>query len=279
MKPLRFRAVFLLALSVFAALTAVTVRVEAASTEAIPTHPALNDRIAFEFGAFYFQTSTQASLMGPSGGGGVTVDFESALGLEDRSWGGIGGFLWRMSERWRLEVEYFKLDRSGTRALATEVRWGDTVYPVGTTVTSSYDFSDARIGVGYSFFKRRDKELGLGLGLHVAGIKTSIQAAGVGADSADVTAPLPVVSLYGAFALTNEWAVRVRADWLSLNYDAYSGDLRSMAIDVLYQPFRNVGFGLGARNLVLDLTIDKTEWRGRARTSFAGPTAYMTVSF
>jgi hypothetical protein len=30
---------------------------------------------------------------------------------------------------------------------------------------------------------------------------------------------------------------------------------------------------------MLDLTIDKPEWRGRARTAFSGPTAYMTVSF
>jgi len=269
----------LLVLSVFPSLTVVTARAEAASTEAIPSHPALNDRFSFELGAFYFQTSTQAGLSGANGGGGVAVDFESALGLEDRNWGGIGGFVWRMSERWRLEVEYFELNRSASRTLATEVRWGDKVYPIGSTVTSSYDFSDARVGVGYSFFKRPDKELGIGLGLHVASIASTIQATGIGAEAADVLAPLPVLSLYGAFALTNEWAVRVRADWLSVNYGAYSGSLRNTAIDVLYQPFRHVGFGLGTRTLVLDVEVDKSSWRGRARTAFSGPTAYMTVSF
>lgn len=275
----RSAVLLLLAWSLFASLTVATARVEAASPEVIPNHPALNDRFIFDLGAFYFQTSTQASLSGPAGGGGVAVDFESALGLEDRNWGGIGGFLWRMTEHWRLEVEYFRLDRDASRVLSTEVRWGDRVYPIGTTVNSSYNFSDARIGVGYSFFKRRDKELGVGVGLHMAGIKASIEAAGVGAEATDVTAPLPVLSLFGAFALTNEWAVRMRADWLSLNYGAYSGDVRNMAIDVLYQPFRNVGIGLGIRSLMLDLSIDKPEWRGSARTSFTGPAAYMTVSF
>jgi hypothetical protein len=94
-----------------------------------------------------------------------------------------------------------------------------------------------------------------------------------------VLAPLPVLNFYGGFALTNEWAVRMRLDWLSLNYDAYSGDFRNTAIDVLYQPFRNVGFGFGLRNLILDLEIEKSDWHGKARTTFSGPTAFMTVSF
>jgi hypothetical protein len=276
----RSGVMLLLALTVFVSLSVVAARAEAASTEGvIPNHPALNDRFAFELGAFYFQTTTQASLTGPNGGGGVVINFEDALGLQDRSWGGIGGFLWRMTERWRLEVEYFSLDRSASRTLATEVRWGDRVYPVGATVNSSYDFSDTRVSVGYSFFKRRDKELGVGVGLHMASIKASIESTGTSAEAADVLAPLPVLSIYGAFALTDQWAVRMRADWLSLTYDIYSGDVRNIAMDVLYQPFRHVGFGLGMRSLALDVSIDDPKWRGQARTAFSGPTMYMTVSF
>jgi hypothetical protein len=252
---------------------------QAAAVDSIPTHRALTDRFVIEAGGFSSRSTTQASL-GPSGGGvGVVVDFENTLGLDERNLTPIAGFLWRITDRWRLEVDYFKLDREATRNLSSDVTWGDQTFTAGTTVNSSYDFSDIRVGVGYSFFKRRDKELGIGLGLHVAGIKTSIQAAAVGAESTDVTAPLPVVNFYGTFALTDEWAVRMRLDWLSLTYDAYSGDLRNIAIDVLYQPFRHVGFGFGVRNLVLDVEIDKPEWRGKARTVFGGPTLFMSVSF
>jgi len=275
----RFGVMLLLALSVFASMAVGTARAQTASTEAIPNHPALTDRFIIDLGVFYSRTSTQASLTGAAGGVGVAIDFESALGLEERNANAIAGFLWRMTERWRLEVEYFSLNRDASRTLATEIRWGDNVYPVGSTVNTSYDFSDTRVGVGYSFFKRRDKELGVGVGLHVAGIKASLETSGTSAEAADVTAPLPVLSLYGAFALTNEWAVRMRVDWLSLNYGAYSGDVRSAAIDVLYQPWRNVGFGLGTRTLVLDVEVDKTSWNGKARTAFSGPAAYVTVSF
>jgi len=250
-----------------------------AQTEAIPNHPALTDKFVFELGGFYSRSSTQASLAPPGGGVGVIVDFENTLGLDERNLSATAGFLWRFTERWRLEVDYFSLNRDASRTLNTQVEWGNQVFPVGSTVNSSYDFSDIRVSAGYSFFKRRDKELGIGVGLHVAGIKTKLEAAGVGAESTDVTAPLPVLNFYGTFALTNEWAVRTRLDWLSLSYGDYKGDFRNMAMDVLYQPFRNVGFGFGVRNLVLDIEIDKPAWHGKARTVYSGPTFFMTASF
>jgi hypothetical protein len=265
-----------LLLAMCGSLLAVTAR---AQTEAIPSHPALTDRFSFELGAYNSRASTQASFGPSTGGVGVIVDFEQTLGLEERNLSAIGGFLWRITDRWRLEVDYFSLNRDATRTLATDVTWGNQTFVAGSTVNSKYDFSDIRVSGGYSFFKRRDKELGVGLGLHVAGIKTSLQASGLGAEATDVTAPLPVLNLYGTFALTSEWAVRFRMDWLSLNYDAYSGDLRSTAIDVLYRPFRHVGFGMGLRTFVLDVEIDKTDWRGQARTTYTGPTAFVNVSF
>jgi hypothetical protein len=268
-----------LAFAVLACMAAPAAHAQAAAADAVPTHRALTDRFVIEAGGFYSRSTTQASLGPSTGGVGVIVDFENTLGLDERNLTPIAGFLWRINDRWRLEAEYFKLKREATRNLASDVIWGDQTFTAGTTVDSMYSFSDIRVGVGYSFFKRRDKELGVGLGLHVAGIKTSLQAAGVGAESTDVTAPLPVLNLYGTFALTSEWALRMRMDWLSLTYDAYSGDVRNIAIDVLYQPFRNVGFGLGMRTLVLDVEIDKPDWRGKARTVFGGPAVFMTVSF
>lgn len=249
------------------------------STGAIPNHPALYDQFVFDIGGFNSRTSTQASLSGPSGGVGVLIDFESTLGIEQRNLTPIAGFLWRTSERWRLEAEYFRLDRNANRIFSTDVTWGDQTFTAGTEVDSLYNFYDARVSVGYSFFKRRDKELGIGGGLHVAGLKASLQSAGGSSESSDVLAPLPVLNFYGSFALTDEWAVRARMDWLSLTYQSYSGNVRNMSIDVLYQPFRHVGFGMGTRTLVLDVEIDDPDWRGHARTIFTGPALFMTVSF
>jgi hypothetical protein len=279
MSKSRFVTVSFTAFVLFASLTALAARAQTTVMEAVPSHPALTDRFTFDLGAYYSRSSTEASL-GPSGGGtGVSVNFEDTLGLEDRSLLGIGGFLWRISERWRLEVDYFNLSRDATRTLAESFTWGDETFNVGDTINSTFDFTDIRISGGYSFFKRRDKEVGAGLGFHVAKIKASIATTSGIAEGSDVTAPLPVLNLYGMFALTNEWALRMRVDWLSLNYDIYSGDVRNTSVDFLYRPFRNVGFGVGVRNLVLNLEIDDPDWHGRARMVFTGPTAFMSVSF
>jgi hypothetical protein len=48
---------------------------------------------------------------------------------------------------------------------------------------------------------------------------------------------------------------------------------------VLYQPFRHVGFGLGVRSLMMDITIEDPDWHGEARMSYTGPTLFMTASF
>jgi len=254
-------------------------RAQAAPREEIPDHPALSDQFVFNLGVFNARTSNQVGLAPPGGGAGVVIDMENALGLDERRVIALGGFYWRMSERWRLEMEYFRLHREGSRTLDTQINWGNQVFPIGTTVNSSSTIHDTRVTAGYSFFKRTDKELGAGFGLHVMGVNASIEAAGVGSDTGAVTAPLPVVNFYGTFALTSQWAVRMHMDWLSLSYSQYQGDVRSMAFDLLYQPFRHVGFGVGMRSLVLDLTIDDPKWRGRARSTFSGPAAFMTVSF
>lgn len=275
----RFGRVSLVGLALLSSSTVLAARAQAASTEAVPNHPYLRDRFVFELGGFYSKNNTNASLSPSAGGVGAIVNFEEALGLDSRNFVPIAGFQWRFAERWVLEAGYFKVDRSATRTLATEVTWGDLVFPVGSTVNSSYDLSDFRTSVGYSFFKRPDKELGVGVGLHTMSIKTSLQAAGIGSDSATVTAPLPVFNLYGTFALTNEWVMRARIDWLSVTYHQYSGEILSTLIDVVYQPFRNVGFGLGMRNLIVDVDVDATNWQGKVRTSFSGPNAFITVSF
>jgi hypothetical protein len=178
-----------------------------------------------------------------------------------------------------MDVDYFRNNRRATRVLEGEIEWGDQTFPVGTEVSSRFQISDVRTSVAYSFFRRPDKELGIGLGLHTTGILASIESSGGVAEVRDVTAPLPVINFFGAFALTDTWAMRVRLDWLSLSYEDYSGDIRFVALDALYQPFEHIGFGFGYHSLLYDLDIESTDWHGKTRLQLQGPSAFMTVSF
>jgi hypothetical protein len=244
-----------------------------------PVHPALTDRFYFGAGAFFPTTNTQAQLRSNLTGVGTTVDFEEALDMErSKTVPGLVG-RWRFGERWRVDAEFFQLNRSAERTLDREIVWGDQTFPVNARVASEFDFYDLRLSVGYSFFKRTDKELGIGLGLHLASYDVSLSTANLGSDGEDVLAPLPVLSLYGQFALTERWAVGSRLDRFSLNYDRYSGSLTSLALDVLYQPFRHVGFGAGYRFLGIRMEATGDRATLSLRQSFQGPIAYMNVSF
>lgn len=245
----------------------------------VPNHPALTDDLVVTLGVFYPRSTTTAALGGPGGGSGVLVNFEDALDLEARSVVPNFGVFWRANERWRVELQYFDVSREATRTLASDIEWGDTTYPVGTTVDSSFDFSDIRLSAAYSFFRRPDKEMGGGVGLHVSGIEGAIASSGLGKEAADVTAPLPVINLYGMFALTDEWAMTIRGDWLSLTYDHYSGDVRNLETTAIYQPAPSFGVGVGMRSMLINVDIDDDDWRGQARLAFQGPMAFVTMSF
>ena len=244
----------------------------------IPVHPALNDRFYFGAGAFFPKTTTSAQLTSRTGVGAM-VDFEDTFGMGSAETVPVALARWRFGERWRVEAEYFQLNRSGEKTIDRNIQWGENVYPVNASVQSKFDFSDLRVSVGYSFFKTRDKEIGVGLGLHVAAYDVGLTSNSVGSEQQDVTAPLPVLSVYGQFALTDHWAVSARLDRLSLSYQNYDGSLTAMGIDLMYQPFRHVGFGIAYRDLFIDLQAEADGRTAKFKQSFQGPMLFMNFSF
>jgi hypothetical protein len=244
---------------------------------------ALNDTLAFEFGALYAaKTSNTAQLDSTKLGVGTNVNFQEMLGMDSWAWGPDVAARWRMSEKWRLEASYFWISQSGTKGITQDIQWGDVVYPINTQVTSKLNFADFRTSVGWSFYKTSDKELGVGLGLHVLSYEASLSSLTLGTEGGNVLAPLPVVSVYGGFAMNEHWSVQARLDVFSLTYQQYHGSITSVGLDVLYQPFRHVGFGVGYRALVIDFQADSTglgSFQGKYNQTLQGPAMYVTLTF
>ena len=245
----------------------------------IPLNPALQDRYYFAIGAFFPRTTTEAQLDSTTLGAGTNVNFEKALGMEESK--PVPSLMGRMrlGERWRIEAEYFQLNRSGTRRIDGDIQWGDTIYAVNTELNSSFDFYDLRVSAGYNFFRRPDKELGVALGFHIASYDVSLSGTNAATEQEDVLAPLPVISFYGNFALTERWAVGARLDRFSLKYDKYQGSLTALGLDLTYQPWRHVGFGLAYRSLFVHFEAEQDARLLIFRQTFQGPLVFMNVSF
>jgi len=251
----------------------------ARAQDAAPNHPALTDKFYFSAGAFVPKTSTSAQLDSTSLGAGASIDFERALGMTTQKVVPDVGFRWRFGDRWRLEAEYFQLNRSGDKVISQDITWNGQTFTAGTEVLSKFNFSDVRTSVGYSFFKTKDKEIGVSFGFHVATYDVGLQAGSSGDQAKKVLAPLPVLSAYGQFALTDEWAVGGRLDRFTMSYDKYDGNVTSIGLDVSYQPFRHVGFGLAYRSLFIVLKATGPDFSAAFTQTFQGPLLYMNASF
>jgi hypothetical protein len=245
----------------------------------VPLHPALEDRWSFGLGAFFPNTATQAQLTSNTTGLGTSIEFEDTFNMDRSKTVPVFYARWRINQRWRIDAEYFELNRSSERVIDREIRWGDRVFPINTSVASTFDFSDLRVSAGYSFYRRPDKELGVGLGLHMAWYDVSLRTPATTGEGQDVLAPLPVLSIYGNFALTDRWAVGGRLDRFSLEYDKFSGGITQFALDLQYQPFKHVGFALGYRALVIRAEVEEARVTGKFRQVFNGPMASVNVSW
>ncbi len=245
----------------------------------IPNNRTLRDRVLLAGGGFYARMSTEARLDSETLGIGADVDFEDHLGLDSEVLVPFGMARVRLDDRWRLEVEYFGVDRESTDTLEVEIQWGDFVFPVDTGLASSFELDVLRFSLGYAFFRRKDKELGLALGVHGAKIDATLADASGNSDEGELLAPLPVASLYGGIALTDTWSVNMRVDAFSLEYEEYDGRVLSNGLDLVWQPHRHIGLGVGYRSLLVDLEADDDDFSGRVESDFRGPVAFLSMSF
>src|SRR5204863_450705 len=79
------------------------------------------------------------------------------------------------------------------------VHWGDTTFPVNTSVTSKFDSDIVRVAYRYSFVNEPGGELAVLLGAHWTNLDTSISnPAGTLSKSISVAYPLPTLGMRGS---------------------------------------------------------------------------------
>lgn len=242
-------------------------------------HPYLQDKWNFQLGVFYPNVETTARLDNSALQRGTEIDFESDLDLDERK--ALGSILAsvRLGEKWKIEFEYFGLNRSGTKQISRTINWGDNTYNIGGVVNASFDSDVYRLSAGYSFVKDDQKEFGVALGLFTTDFAAELSSAIGGVRKADTLAPLPTIGAYGAYAFSPRWLAFGRVDLFSLNYDQYDGSLVNAQIAGEYRFTRRFGVGLGYRYVSYNLESTDSDWHGDITYKFHGPSLYFTASF
>lgn len=195
----------------------------------------------------------------------------------------------RFNKRWRLDLNYFGTDRSASEGNEFNIDLPDGTIPAGTRTKTKFKTKVYAARVGYSFVRTERSELGVGLGLYVAdldlGIKGTVAVSGgpsggvTISENADVTAPLPTVSLFGSYAFSDKLSVEARAAYFTLDYDKYDGQMWDAMASLDYRAFRHVGFGVGYAYWDTDLDVDENSKEERYDVEFKGPLVYLRAGF
>jgi hypothetical protein len=253
---------------------------------ALAEHP--QDSFWGELAYFYPTIDSTARLdLTATARPGSTIRLEDELDLDERKGTPYLTLGMRLGDRWRLEFEYYELNRSASKTLTRQIEWGDSTFPVGVQIDSTFDTTVYRFTGGYSFIKDQTAEAGVGFGLHITDFTTALSGVGNGpngsasfqSEKRDTLVPLPTLGLFGAYKVSDQLSLRGRVDFLSLKYEDYDGKLVNWMASIDWRFARNWGAGIGYRYVDYQLEATSSDFRGEINYNFKGPTLFLNAAF
>ena len=211
---------------------------------------------------------------------GTTIDGEKLLGLDDKVNKGSIALMFRLAERSRFTVDYFKLTRHGDAVLSQPVIVGSNSYLVSDRLITDLDLRILGLTYTYSFLKTERFELGGGLGIRIG------QAEGAGEvparrlrDTFDGVAPLPTLTVDGTWRFTKRFSFNGRVQYFAVHTGGVDGSLANYHGDVQFRAWKNLAAGLGYSSL--HVLVDSADPGNTGRLDFKvkGPEFFLRASF
>ena len=231
-------------------------------------------------------TDLDSSVRFGIAGVGLEIDVEDALGLDssDTVFFGNGYYRFGSTRRHRFDFGYTGYRRDSSGVLAQNLPIFDLIIPEGETVQTSFDFDIIRVGYSYSLLKDDRMDLGIGGSLYVMPIEFSINSTSKGFKSEDITAPLPVLTLRGDFAITPKLFLKTNWDIFYLKIGDFKGSILSTTVALEYNVWKNVGFGLGFNDFRVDIEASGSDYPGidfvgNIEFQFTGLNLYTKIFF
>jgi hypothetical protein len=238
-------------------------------------------------GMYDMNLSTRIRVDGRGGNVGTGLDFEDDLNLDDNKDTFNAALRWHFKERHFLELEHFSLKRNGFRRLEGEIRFGETVFPIGADVSSSFTTEVTRFSYAYRLVRNENWGVALGVGIHVTRLRATltevafdnIEVPVTDTEFAAVTAPLPVFGFSGARRLSKKWALVARAQFFAVEVDDIDGSIKHAAMHFEHDTRSNLGFGIGYDWFEVGIKTEERLWAGKADIRFHGPMLFLKGSF
>ncbi len=256
------------------------------AAESEDLHPYLQRGFSLDVGVFFPDRHLDLSVNGSVAGENDEIDFDRGfqLGSADETF--AAELSWRFRGKWSVVGQFFKTSDSARVVLEEDIEWGNVVFSAGSFATAGTDFTLTRIFFGRSFNTSKSHDVGIGGGLHWLHIGSFIEgeilvdgtpAAARRSVSAEV--PLPNIGAWYKYSISPRWALRARLDLFGADIGDYDGLLVNASLGLNFQAFEHVGLGLSYNYFELDISIDKSDWRGNIETIYDGIYMYASMYY
>ncbi len=94
-------------------------------------------------------------------------------------------------------------------------------------------------------------------------------------ESKSVTAPLPLLGLSGAYAFTPKLVLKADAGWFGIKVGEIEGSQWTFNLDLEYNMWKHVGFGIGYKFYNLDVDITELDFKGSVNSTYNGATVFL----
>lgn len=251
-------------------------------------HGILGDSFNIALGTFIVNTDTTLRLDGAGGERGVPIDWEKDFGDGDVYRFRFDGY-WRFADRHKLRALVFSSSRSATRTFDDDLEWGGDTFQANANIKGKIKFSIYELAYEYAFLRRKNYELAASLGLHYldydATLEGNATVAGTTGEivnterTGNIGAPLPVVGLRGTWVFAKTFSFDLSAQYFSLSYGDYDGNIQDYRALLNWQPKRWLGIGIGYDLFSLDVDLDSHDFNGNVDWRYKGPMIFYSASF
>lgn len=214
-----------------------------------PTYSYLADTYDFHAGIFFPQLSTQILVNQNPSLPGTVIDLENNFGLPDHQARPWFEFNYRSGTHSTLRFIYFDTERSGTKEISRDIRFGDRTFTAPSTLSA---YNAARYyWLSYQFLILRNvfNEFGVSPGIMVADVtsRLSLQSPASDGGSKEVSflTPIPLLGLYLSSQFMPRAFLKNTVRVMDINSGDYAASLFNYTISVDYNPLHNWGIGVG----------------------------------
>jgi hypothetical protein len=189
-------------------------------------------------------------------GVGAQLDMEDLLGLDDEDVVARLDGNYAFNRRHWLAFSYYDIKRNGTQEIADDIQVGDTVIPAGE-VDTGFETEIIKLAYRYNFVTDPRTVIGASFGIHLMRIDTALQSNDFDVEeSFKVDAPLPLIGLHGAYALSEKWSLNASAEFLQFDIGAYRGLITDTRLTLNHDTFEHFGWGVGFNGFNVDATVE-----------------------